>query len=196
MRKTSKDEAADGVVRMDSPADLQRWSERFGVTPVQLKAAVGAVGPQAGAVQRYLQAEERPGSQEGVAAAERNLQVAPSGSKARPPGGRAEGPVGSADAASSRPAAQFKSGHGKPQSTDETELAAPRPTRSAGAALGAAAGAVAGGAAGIVGGPAGVAAGAAAGAALGGGTGLASAKSDKPAHGGDERPQRSSKRRG
>lgn len=191
MRKKSRDEGGQDRIRMDSPADLQRWSEHFGVTPVEVKTAVGAVGAEAAAVRRYLHEHEPhgvAGASKAVAAAERNLGVAPTGRAAAPVAANPERPTGSA--------APYGSGHGKPQSTDETELAAPRPTKSAGAALGAAAGAVAGGAAGIVGGPAGIAAGAAAGAALGGGAGLASAKADKPAHGGDERPQRSSKRRG
>ena len=43
-------------INIDEVYEVRDWSQKFGVTPDQLKAAVKAVGPMADAVERYLKA--------------------------------------------------------------------------------------------------------------------------------------------
>ena len=43
-------------INMNEDYEVRDWSQKFGVTPDQLKAAVKAVGPMADAVERYLRA--------------------------------------------------------------------------------------------------------------------------------------------
>jgi hypothetical protein len=44
-------------IDVNEPYELRAWALRFGVSKEELKAAVSAVGVQAGDVERYLQRE-------------------------------------------------------------------------------------------------------------------------------------------
>jgi hypothetical protein len=70
---------ADEDSRRDAPIDLQSassirmWCRRFGVTPVQLKAAVATVGSAPDLVWRYLEEHRQPTQRDELEAAERDL---------------------------------------------------------------------------------------------------------------------------
>ena len=46
-------------ISLSQPYEVRDWSEKFGVTPEQLKAAVAAVGNQASAVEAHLKSTKR-----------------------------------------------------------------------------------------------------------------------------------------
>ena len=53
----SKAGGADRIrINTSEDYEVQDWSQKFGVTPEELKAAVKAVGPMVDAVERYLKA--------------------------------------------------------------------------------------------------------------------------------------------
>ena len=65
------------TVDLHSTDAIEAWSRRLAVTPVQLKAAVGSVGNDADAVQRYLQEQRDVARDDPIAAAERDLGLGP-----------------------------------------------------------------------------------------------------------------------
>ena len=52
--KTKTGQADRTPINVNEPYELRDWSEKFGVTPDQLKDAVRAVGPMAEDVRRHL----------------------------------------------------------------------------------------------------------------------------------------------
>jgi hypothetical protein len=56
MAATSRDRGAhdDNYIDTRQDSDRRRWSEKFGVSPDQLKSAVDAVGSRAEDVERFL----------------------------------------------------------------------------------------------------------------------------------------------